>query len=297
MTEPNILPGEAWPSLALDAWQATYATLHMWTQIVGKIRLAQTPWTNHSWHVTLYVTPRGLTTGSIPYGARAFQIDFDFIAHELKLQSNDGGAAGFPLGPQSVAVFYRRLKEEMTKLDLEVKINLKPNEVLNVFIRSRRNNAAYERSTPTILAVILPSDAIFKNAERVSSASQPGAFLLGAHDMRHALFRRLAPASGGVPIFPIESARGLLDEVAARILRGRSSAYHAYYSTLSERKCCKAQLNRRPLSTAPIPGVHAALRRVRMPSSRNVLLDFRQTTYEAAATCEMGPGNSRARYL
>ena len=146
MKESNIIPGEAWPSLPLDAWSDTYATLHMWTQIVGKIRLAQTPWTNHSWHVTLYVTPRGLTTGSIPYGTRAFQIDFDFIAHELKIQCDDGRAAGFPLEPQSVAVFYRRLREEMKKLDLEVKIYPKPNEVPNAIpFDQDEAHAAYDR--------------------------------------------------------------------------------------------------------------------------------------------------------
>ena len=71
MSESDVIPGDAWPSLTLEAWSDTYATLHLWTQIVGKIRLAQTPWTNHSWHVTLYVTARGLTTGSIPYGTQS----------------------------------------------------------------------------------------------------------------------------------------------------------------------------------------------------------------------------------
>ncbi len=79
-TVPRI---ETWPSLPLEAWSDTCATLHMWTQIVGKIRLVQSPWINHSWHVTLYVTARGLTTTPIPYGNRVFQIDFDFIAHRL----------------------------------------------------------------------------------------------------------------------------------------------------------------------------------------------------------------------
>ena len=74
---------ETWPALPYQAWKDTCATLHLWTQIVGKIRLAQTPWVNHSWHVTLYVTPRGLTTSPIPYDGRAFQIDFDFIDHAL----------------------------------------------------------------------------------------------------------------------------------------------------------------------------------------------------------------------
>ena len=92
----EILAGETWPSLALEAWSDTYATLHLWTQIVGKIRLAQTPWTNHSWHVTLYVTPRGLTTGSIPYGSGAFQIDFDFVEHELNDDVNSANPLPLP---------------------------------------------------------------------------------------------------------------------------------------------------------------------------------------------------------
>src|SRR5215207_6804558 len=129
MSQSHVIPGDAWPGLPLQAWSDTYVTLHLWTQIVGKIRLAQTPWTNHSWHVTLYVTARGLTTGPIPYGTRAFQIDFDFIAHELNIRCDDWRVAGFPLEPQSVAVFYRRLTTEMKKLGLEVKINPKPNEV------------------------------------------------------------------------------------------------------------------------------------------------------------------------
>jgi Family of unknown function (DUF5996) len=91
---------EPWPSLDLEAWKDTCATLHLWTHIVGKIRLAQSPWVNHSWHVTLYVTARGLTTSPIPYGTRAFQIDFDFISHQLTIQSSDGGMGTVPLQPQ-----------------------------------------------------------------------------------------------------------------------------------------------------------------------------------------------------
>ena len=85
MTTTAASPLETWPSLPLEAWIETCATLHLWTQIVGKIRLAQSPWVNHSWHVTLYVTARGLTTSPIPHGSRTFQIDFDFIAHQLIL--------------------------------------------------------------------------------------------------------------------------------------------------------------------------------------------------------------------
>src|SRR6266567_5364754 len=100
---------KAWLSLPLEDWADTCATLHMWTQIAGKIRLAQSPWVNHSWHVTLYVTATGLTTTAIPHGDRMFQIDFDFVHHRLALLAGDGATGGFPLVPMTVAEFYRRL--------------------------------------------------------------------------------------------------------------------------------------------------------------------------------------------
>src|SRR5258706_14844553 len=112
------LRDEVWPSLPLESWRDTFATLHMWTQIAGKIRLTQSPWVNHSWHTTLYVTSRGLTTSPIPHDTRTFQIDFDFLAHELTVQSGDGREGRLPLESQSVAAFYRRLMEEMARLDL-----------------------------------------------------------------------------------------------------------------------------------------------------------------------------------
>ena len=96
---------EAWPSLPLEAWSETYATLHLWMQIVGKVRLAQSPWVNHSWHTTLYPTATGLTTSMIPHGTRAFQIDFDFLDHQLQVRSSDGGKAALALEPRSVAAF------------------------------------------------------------------------------------------------------------------------------------------------------------------------------------------------
>ena len=92
-----VYPGniEPWPALPLGEWKDTYATLHMWTQIVGKIRLAQTLWVNHSWHVTLYVTSRGLTTSPIPYGLKTFQIDFDFVDHKLVIETSDATSASW----------------------------------------------------------------------------------------------------------------------------------------------------------------------------------------------------------
>ena len=109
---------ETWPSLPLEAWSDTCATLHLWSQIVGKVRLAQTPWVNHGWHATLYVTARGLTTSPIPHGSRTFEMEFDFIAHQLAIRASDGGLGGFALEPMSVAAFYARLLEQLSNLGL-----------------------------------------------------------------------------------------------------------------------------------------------------------------------------------
>src|SRR5690242_10250554 len=99
----RVSRAEAWPSLSFDAWRDTCATLHLWTQVVGKIRLALAPPINHWWQVPLYVTCRGLTTSPIPYGTRSVQIDFDFLDHRLAMRTSDGAAAAFPLRPMSVA--------------------------------------------------------------------------------------------------------------------------------------------------------------------------------------------------
>src|SRR5438876_2232422 len=110
---------DAWPALPFDQWKDTYATLHRWTQIVGKVRLARMPWVNHSWHVTLYVTARGLTTGPIPCGPKSFQIDFNFIDHQVPVRTSDGGARSVALRPRSVADFYRELMAALLELGVE----------------------------------------------------------------------------------------------------------------------------------------------------------------------------------
>lgn len=118
-----------WPELALRDWIATRDTFHLWLQIAGKVRLVQTPWLNHSWHATFYPTPRGLTTSLIPHGNREFQIDFDLMAHRLAVTASDGRSGGFALEPQPVSAFYQRLMDELSRLDLPVKIVARPNEV------------------------------------------------------------------------------------------------------------------------------------------------------------------------
>jgi hypothetical protein len=109
--EENVDP--LWPELP---YADTYATLHLWTQIVGKIRLKQSPWLNHSWHVVLYVSPRGLTTSSIPYGNRTFQLDFDFLDHVLLASASDGAQREIRLIPRSVADFYADLLHSLSDI-------------------------------------------------------------------------------------------------------------------------------------------------------------------------------------
>jgi hypothetical protein len=117
--------------LAISRVKDTYATLHMWTQIIGKIRLIQTPWINHSWHVTLYVTSCGLTTSPITQGTRTFQIDFGFVDHRLLIQTSDGTIRTMVLGPRSVADFYEELFARLAELGLDVKVYTTPNEVVS----------------------------------------------------------------------------------------------------------------------------------------------------------------------
>src|SRR6266853_651315 len=123
----NFKRDEFWPPLPFAEWKETAPTLHMWTQIVGKIRMTLTPWINHSWHVTLYVTSRGLTTSPIPHGLRTFEIRFDFIDHELRILSSTGEIRVLKLQPQSVAKFYAEVMGALDALQLLVRINLLPN--------------------------------------------------------------------------------------------------------------------------------------------------------------------------
>src|SRR6201985_3974048 len=115
-----------WPELPTNAWRETYATLHLWTQIVGKIRLSRTPWLNHSWHVTLYVSARGLTTSPIPDGSRHFEIAFDFIDHVLLISTSDGARRQFALAGQSVASFHASTLAALAELGIEVEIERIP---------------------------------------------------------------------------------------------------------------------------------------------------------------------------
>src|SRR4051812_13879878 len=120
----------AWPELRFAAWRDSGTTLQLWTQIVGKLRLALSPWLNHGWQVPLYVSARGLGSSPIHVGGgRLIEVEFDLVAHRLAIRSSDAAERGFALAPMSVATFYRRFMAELAALGIEAAINLKPNEV------------------------------------------------------------------------------------------------------------------------------------------------------------------------
>jgi len=198
MSTQTAFSNDTWPSLPLEDWSETCTTLQLWTQIVGKIRLVQSPWLNHSWHVTLYLTARGLTTMPIAHGTRTFQIDFDFVAHQLTIQVSDSGTGGFALEPQSVQAFYKRLMKEMDRLMLHVRINTTPNEVIDPIPFDQDRDTLRLRSgiCRPVLAHTGSDRTGFQAVSRpLYRQMQSGAFFLGGCGSgRYALFR----ASGAI---------------------------------------------------------------------------------------------------
>jgi len=286
---------EPWPSLPLEAWAETYATLHMWTQIAGKVRLAQSPWWNHSWHVTLYVTARGLTTSPIPYGLRTFQIDFDFLAHRLVLQSSDGGTGGFALEPQPVATFYKRLLEEMEKLGLHVDIYGRPNEIVDpIRFDQDETHRAYDPEYANLFwRILVQADRIFKEFRaRFIGKCSPVHFFWGGPDLAVTRFsgRRAPEHPGGIPNLPDWITRDAYSHEVSSCgfwPGGGPIPYAAFYSYAYPEPSGFSAAPVKPDAAFYNTDLHEfllpydAVRQAGSPDG--TLLDFLQSTYEAAA--------------
>jgi hypothetical protein len=195
---------DAWPQLPWAAWQDSGETLQLWTQIVGKIRMAQAPMVNHWWQVALYVTARGLTTSPMPYGMQTFQIDFDFIDHRLIIQVGDGRIDAFPLQPMSVADFHRILVERLRRLGLAVHIWTRPQELPDVipFDQDRRH-ATYQAShVHDFWRALVQADRVLNRfrGDYLGKVS-PVHFFWGSFDLCVTRFsgRPAPPHPGGVP--------------------------------------------------------------------------------------------------
>ncbi len=194
----------SWPELPWREWQPTRTTLHMWTQVVGKVRMALAPPLNHWWHVTLYVTARGLTTGAIPYGRRHFQIDFDFLDHRLDVVDSGGRSFTMPLEPKSVARFYREFMAGLRDLDIDVRIWPVPVEVAeSIPFETDERHAAYDAGHAQMLwRGLVAADRVMKAYQTgFLGKASPVHFFWGGFDLATTRFSgRLAPLHpGGAP--------------------------------------------------------------------------------------------------
>ncbi|MGA7537829.1 MAG: DUF5996 family protein [Steroidobacteraceae bacterium] len=196
-----------WPALSYPAWRDTVSTLHLWAQIVGKVRLALTPWVNHSWQVPLYVTARGLGTSPIPCAGEIFDIEFDFIGHRLIVRTSRGEERTIALEPQAVSDFHRRVMGLLQELAIVVRINDTPSEISNPVPFSRDQlHAAYDPSAAhAFWRVLVQADRIFKlfRSSFLGKAS-PVHFFWGSFDLAVTRFSgHPAPQHpGGVPSLP-----------------------------------------------------------------------------------------------
>jgi len=286
---------EFWPPLPFTEWKETAATLHMWTQIVGKIRLTETPWINHSWHVTLYVTSRGLTTSPIPRGLSTFEIVFDLIDHQLHIEKSDGARRRIDLKPLSVAEFYRMVMKALSDLELPVNINTMPNEIENPIAFDRdEEHRSYDREYANrFWRVLVQSDRVFKEfRSRFCGKCSPVHFFWGSFDLAVTRFsgRPAPPHPGGVPHLPDEITReAYSQEVSSLGFWPGNAAAPApiFYSYAYPEPPGFADAKIQPEAASYQPGLrefvlpYDAVRTAESPDE--VLLDFAQSTYDAAS--------------
>jgi hypothetical protein len=285
---------DAWPEFSLAAWQPTCETLHLWTQVVGKVRLARTPWLNHSWHVTLYVTPRGLTTSLVPCERGGFEIEFDFIAHVLDVRTTDGARVQFALRRQSVAEFHDRLMHALAAVGVAVAITDLPCEIAGAipFTRDDRH-ASYDAAYANrFWRVLLQADRVFKQFRTgFLGKCSPVHFFWGSFDLAVTRFSgRRAPLFTGKA--PGVSARVMQEAYSHEVSstgfwpggNGVDASFYSYsYPTAPAFSHARARPEAAHWSDALgeflLP--YEAVRSAADPDA--TLLAFLNSTYEAAA--------------
>jgi hypothetical protein len=194
----------AWPPLPWPAWQDTHAALHRWMQVVGKLQLSCLPWTNHSWHVTLALTARGLATPPMPCGEHLVQAEFDFLHHTLRFDASDGRSAQVPLEPQSVAQFYARVRAALGGLGIPIAIDTRPCEIEDglPFEEDTVQRPYDADAVQRFWRILLQADRVLRRFRaRFVGKSSPVHFFWGAPDLAVTRFsgRRAPPHPGGVP--------------------------------------------------------------------------------------------------
>ena len=283
-----------WPDLTYSAWRQTLATLHLWTQIVGKIRLSLTPWLNHGWHAPLYVTARGLGTSPIPFGADIFEIEFDFVGHRLNARTSRGAERSLPLRPQPVADFFSATLDLLGGMGVAVAIKETPNEVPDqIRFSEDRIHAAYDAAAAhRFWRALVQADSVFKlfRSGFLGKAS-PVHFFWGSFDLAVTRFsgRRAPLHPGGVPGLPDAVTREAYShEVSSAGFWPGAEAYPraAFYSYAYPEPA-----GFRARAVPPGASFDTTLGEFILPydtvaqasEPEALLLDFLQTTYAAAA--------------
>ena len=281
---------EEWPPLRYDDWADTCQTVHMWTQVIGKIRMEKTPPINHWWHVPLYVTSRGLGTSPIPDGARTFEIDLDFVDHRLRIATSEGEQREFKLQPMTVADFYGRVMTALGELGIEAKINTLPSEVDNpIRFEEDTKHASYDAAAVTRFWRILlrACQVLTEFRGRFLGKSSPVHFFWGSFDLAVTRF-----SGRSAPVDP--NASQLVREAYSHEVSsagfwpgGPGGVEPAFYSYAAPEPPGFAEAKVRPDVASYNPQFkqfllpYEAMRQEPSPSA--ALLEFAQSTYEAAA--------------
>ena len=282
---------ENWPALPYEAWKDTRETLHMWTQIVGKVRMELSPFVNHWWHVTLYVTPRGLTTSAIPYRGGTFAVNFDFIEHNLFILTSDGTSKTLSLIPRSVAAFYREFMACLQGLGIEVTINTLPSEIRNP-IRCDEDeiHASYDPVyAHRFWRILAQVDQVFKEFRSpFLGKCSPVHFFWGSFDLAVTRFSgRRAPERVGADLITREAYSH--EVISCGFWPGDETfEAPAFYSYTLPEPLGLSAAPLRPSAAWYNPDRGLFLLRYEDVRSADapeqVLLEFLQSTYEAGAT-------------
>jgi len=280
---------ECWPALALDSWKDTYATLHLWTQIVGKVRLALSPLVNQWWNVALYVTARGLTTSRIPYGQRAFELSFDFVGHRLVLETCDGIVKTMPLAPRTVAEFYAEFMEMLRSAGIEVRIWRMPAEIPDpiAFDQDQVHRSYDPVAVGKFWRILLSVDAVFTEFRaRFIGKSSPVHFFWGSFDLAVTRFSgRRAPERPGADAITREAYSHEVSSLG--FWPGGNGVDAAFYSYAAPEPQGLKEAAVRPTAAhydkalGEFVLLYEDVRRASSPTA--TLLEFCQSTYEAAA--------------
>jgi len=281
---------ESWPALPLEAWQDTLATLHMWAQIVGKVRLAQCAPINHWWEVPFYISARGLTTSAIPYDRGVFEVEFDFIDHSLVIQTSEGSRKTITLVPRSVADFYKEFMAALRSLGIDVKIWHMPVEIPNPIAFDRDfQHASYDPEYVTrFWRILVLVNAIFTEfRSRFIGKNSPVHFFWGSFDLAVTRFSgRHAPPREGADSITREAYSH--EVISAGFWPGGGDVKGAaFYAYAAPEPAGYAQSPVGPKKAFYHPQLKEFLLMyddVRLDSSpRSALLEFLQSTYEAGA--------------